>query len=168
MSRETLDHLFSCFDATYQVLGASAPDLTNDAYVVRAYEAGRALGEVALSLRELVGEVTGESLPALRDALLESVADDLTGAMLLYCLAIVVGPRLMVSLRDAREFGEFDGEALAVLNQASAVLLAEIMAVGEVAKRRGPIEDERWQERARGLAQRLDEAGYAESFGVSR
>jgi hypothetical protein len=168
MSRATLEHLFSCFDTTYQVLGASAPNLTNDAYVVRTYEAGRAMGEVALALRTILGEVSGEPLEALSDVLRGSVADDLSGAMLLFCLAMVVGPRLMVSLRDAREFEEFDDDALAVLNEASAVVLAEILAVGAVAKSQGTIDDEHWQERARGLARHLEEAGYADSFGISR
>jgi len=168
MSRESLEHLFSCFDTMYQVLGASAPNLTNDAYVVRTYEAARAMGDVALSFREVLVEVQSESVPALHDVLLESVADDLTGAMLLFCLAMVVGPRVMVSLRDAREYVEFDEDALEVLREASAVMLAEILAVGEVAKSQGFIEDERWQEQARGLSQRLEESGYADSFGISR
>jgi hypothetical protein len=41
-------------------------------------------------------------------------------------------------------------------------------AVGEVAAQNGPIEDERWQRRARDLADRLEMAGNAESFGISR
>jgi hypothetical protein len=168
MSRATLEHLYSCFDTTYAVLGASAPNLTNDAYVVRTYEAARAMGEVALSLRAILVDAPSDAVPALHDVLMESVADDLTGAMLLFCLAMVVGPRLMVSLRDAREFEEFDAESLAVLNEASAVVLAEILAIGAVAKSQGTIEDEPWQERARGLAQQLEKAGYADSFGLSR
>jgi hypothetical protein len=168
MSRATLEHLFSCFDTTYQVLGANAPHLTNDAYVVRTYEAARAMGDVALSLREILVDVPGISVDALHDVLMESVADDLSGAMLLFCLAMVVGPRLMVSLRDAREFDEFDAGALHVLNEASAIVLAEILAVGAVAKSQGTIDDERWQEQARGLARHLEEAGYADSFGISR
>lgn len=167
MSRATLEHLFSCFDTTYQMLGASAPNLTNDAYVVRAYEAARAMGEVALALRKVLVEVPRDPLDALRDVLRESVADDLSGAMLLFCLAMVVGPRLMVSLRDAREFDEFDADTLEVLNEASAVVLAEILAIGAVAKDQGTIDDRLWQERARGLARHLEEAGYADSFGIS-
>src|ERR1700722_12854956 len=108
MSRATLEHLFACFDTTYQVLGASAPNLTNDAYVVRTYEAARSMGEIALSLRTVLGDVSAEPVEALREVLMEAVGDDLTGAMLLFCLAMVVGPRLMVSLRDAREFEEFE------------------------------------------------------------
>jgi hypothetical protein len=171
MPRATLERLYSCFDTTYQVLGASAPALTNDAYVVRTYEAARAMGDVALSFRAVLVDVPGEPIEALRDVLLESVADDLSGAMLLFCLAMVVGPRLMVSLRDAREFDEFDefdDVALRVLNEASAVVLAEILAVGAVAKSQGTIDDEHWQEQARGLARHLEEAGYADSFDVSR
>jgi len=167
MSRATLEHLFSCFDTTYQVLGASAPRLSNDAYAVRAYEAGRAMGEVALSLRSILVDVSPNEVDALRDVLKESVADDPTGAMLLYCLAMVVGPRLMVSLRDAREFEELDPDALGVLNDASGAVLAEILAIGEVAKGRGTIDDEHWQEQARGLARHLEEAGYADSFAIS-
>jgi hypothetical protein len=167
MSRATLEHLFSCFDTTYQVLGASAPNLTNDAYVVRTYEAARAMGDVALSLRTILVDVPRTPVKALREVLMESVADDFSGAMLLFCLAMVVGPRLMVSLRDAREFEEFDADALAVLNEASAVVLAEILAIGAVAKSQGTIDDEHWQEQARGLARQLEEAGYADSFGIS-
>jgi hypothetical protein len=168
MSRATLEHLFSCFDTTYHVLGASAPNLTNDAYVVRTYEAARAMGEVALSFRAILGDASSVPVEALREVLLESVADDLTGAMLLYCLAMVVGPRLMVSLRDAREFEELDAPALSVVNEASAVVLAEILSIGEVAKSQGTIDDERWQDQARGLASHLENAGYADSFGLSR
>jgi RecA/RadA recombinase len=167
MSRATLEHLFSCFDTTYQVLGASAPNLTDDAYVVRTYEAARAMGDVALSLRTILLDAPRTPVEALRDVLVESVADDLSGAMLLFCLAMVVGPRLMVSLRDAREFEEFDADALSVLNEASAVVLAEILAIGAVAKSQGTIDDEHWQEQARGLARHLEEAGYADSFGIS-
>jgi hypothetical protein len=168
MSRATLEHLFCCFDTTYQVLGASAPNLTNDAFVVRTYEAARAMGDIALSLRTVLGEVRTDPVEALHDVLMESMVDDLSGAMLLFCLAMVVGPRLMVSLRDAREFDEFDLEVLSVFNEASAIVLGEILAVGAVAKAQGTIEDERWQEQARGLARHLEEAGYADSFGISR
>jgi hypothetical protein len=54
-----------------------------------------------------------------------------------------------------------------VTNQASGVLVAEILAVGEVAQNAAPEEDERWQERARALSEALEDAGNAESLGVS-
>ena len=166
-SRAAMEHLYACFDALYLVLGASAPNLTNDAYVVRAYESARTFGEVALSFRAYLGDVGAEPMEPVHSALLEAVADDLTGAMLLYCLVIVVGPRLLVSLHDARAL-ELDKDARAVLNAASDALVAEMLAAGEVAKAAVPIEDRHWQERAQGLGERLEEGGYAESFGIAR
>lgn len=166
-SRDTLEHLFSCFDTMYRVLGASAPNFSDDAYVVASYEAARALGEVALAFREYLDEEP-ETVPALAEALTRSAGEDLTGAMALYCLAVVVGPRVLVSLRDAREYVALDATQLALVNGASEALLAQMHAVGEVARRRAPIEDEHWQRGARALAEDLETAGYAESFGVSR
>jgi hypothetical protein len=167
-ARETLEHLFSCFDTMYRVLGASAPNFSDDAYVVRTYECARALGDVAMRFREYLGDVDPEPVSALADVLVEAAGDDSTGAMSLYCLAMVAGPRVLVSLRDAREYVELTEEEIEVLNLASQVLLAQMYAVGEVAQRRGPIEDEDWQRRARELADRLELTGNAESFGISR
>jgi hypothetical protein len=167
-SRETLEHLFSCFDTMYWVLGASAPNFTDDAYVVRTYESARALGDVALRFREYLGDVDAERVPALESVLLAAGGNDPTGAMSLYCLAMVAGPRVLVSLRDAREYVDLNEEEVEILNLASQVLLVHMHAVGEVAQRRGPIEDEEWQNRARELADGLDLAGNAESFGISR
>lgn len=167
-SRETIQHLYSCFDTMYEVLGASAPSFSDDAYVVRTYETARALGEVALAFREQLGDVAPESVESLADVLYAAVGGDHTGAMALYCLAMVVGPRVLVSLRDAREYVALEAEDLDVINLGSQVLLREMHAVGEVAARRGPIEDEEWQRRARALADRLESTGNAESFGISR
>jgi hypothetical protein len=167
-SRETSEHLFSCFDTMYQVLGASAPSFSDDAYVVRTYESARALGEVALRFREYLGDAAPQPIPALSEVLLVAAANDLTGAMSLYCLAMVAGPRVLVSLRDAREYVDLNAEELNLTNLASEVLLAQMHAVGEVAQRRGPIEDEEWQRQARELTDGLERAGNAESFGISR
>jgi hypothetical protein len=168
MSRSTLEHFLSLFDTTYRVLGASAPRLTNDAYAVSTYDVARAMGEVALSLREVLGEVDGTSVPGLDSVLREAVAGDLSGALAMYCFSSLVGSRLLVSLRDAREFGDLSEDEFALLSEASGVVLAEMVGVGEIAIIQGPIEDEAWQERARDLSQRLDDAGFAESFGFSR
>lgn len=167
-SRETLEHLAACFDTMYVVLGTSAPTFTDDAYVVRTYQSARALGEVSLAFREHLDDVSLQPVVALGDVLREAAGSDPTGAMVLYCLAMVAGPRVLVSLRDAREFVEFDEAELALLTQASEVLLGEMQAVGPVAGRRAPIEDQGWQTRARQLADHLDSGGNAESFGFSR
>ena len=167
-ARNTMEHLFSCFDTMYQVMGEAAPTLTNDAYVVRTYETARAMGAVALAFREYLGDVPSETLIPLDDALRQALSDDDTGAMVLFALAVVVGPRVLVSLRDAREQIELDDAARALLNRASGVLVQEILAVGEVSKRQAPVEVPRWLESAQELSNRLDASGNAESFGISR
>jgi hypothetical protein len=55
-----------------------------------------------------------------------------------------------------------------LVDHAANVAVAEILAVGEVAKTQPAIEDPSWQEAARDLANTLDAAGNAESFGLSR
>jgi hypothetical protein len=166
--REVMERLFSCFDTMYAVLGAGAVDLSDDAYVVRTYETGRAMGEVALSFREYLVDVETSMVPSIQGVLVDSLANDLTGAMVLFCFTMVVAPRLLVSLRDAREQVELGDGALDVLNIASQVLIREMFATGEVAKTEGVSEDRHWQEHARGLSESLDQVGNAESFGISR
>ncbi len=167
-SREALEHLLACVDAIYAVLGEAAPTFSNDAYVVRSFETARAMGEVALALREHLDATTTAPFDRVVDVLREAVDGDAEGAMALFCFAVVVGPRLLVSLRDVREEVALDETAQSLTAVASATLVAEILAVGEVARQGAPMEDEAWQERARGLNVTLEEAGYAESLGISR
>jgi len=166
--REVVKHLFSCFDTMYAVLGAGALDLSDDAYVLRTYETARAMGEVALSFREFLSDVETELVPSMQSVLVDALANDLSGAMVLFCFTVVVAPRLLVSLRDAREQVELSDGALVVLNSASQVLIREMFAAGDVAKSEGVIEDRHWQEFARGLSETLEKNGNAESFGISR
>ncbi len=163
-----MEHLFSCFNTMYNVLGAGAPTLSDDAYVIRTYETARAVGEVTMAFREYLGDAQPEDVPAMRAVLDDALASDLSGAMVLYCFVMVVAPRVLVSLRDAREEVELDGDALKLVNMASDVLIRETFAVGEVAKSEGTSEDPHWQERARRLSETLEAAGNAESFGLSR
>jgi hypothetical protein len=163
-----MEHLFSCFDTMYRVLGAGAPDLSDDAYVVRTYETARAMGDVALAFREYLGEVDETMVSSMESVLVDALANDVTGAMVLFCFTMVVAPRVLVSLRDAREQVELDEAALEVVNLGSEVLIREMHAVGAVAKSEGASEDRHWQERARGLSETLETAGNAESFGLSR
>jgi hypothetical protein len=165
-SREALTHLLSCVDAIYLVMGEAAPTLRNDAYVVQTFESARAMGEVALALRDYVAVVTIEPMASVVDVLRDAVAGDENGAMLLFCFVVVVGPRLLVSLRDAREHLALDEAELALTNLASETVIAEMLAVGEAARDAEPEEDETWQERARALNYALEEAGFAESLGL--
>jgi hypothetical protein len=163
-----MQHLFSCFDSMYATLGESAPMLHNDAFVIRTYEMARACGEVALTFRTYLGDVADERILALEEVLLEAVESDESGAMVLFAMASLIGPRVLVSLRDAREVAGLDEAAQEVLSAASQVLVREMLLVGQVAKAQAPTEDGRWQEIARGLSVTLDESGNAESFGLSR
>jgi hypothetical protein len=104
----------------------------------------------------------------MQSVLVDALANDLSGAMVLFCFTVVVAPRLLVSLRDAREQVELSDGALVVLNSASQVLIREMFAAGDVAKSEGVIEDRHWQEFARGLSETLEKNGNAESFGISR
>jgi len=163
-----MQHLFSCFDSMYAALGESAPMLHNDAFLIRTYEMARVCGEVTLTFRDYLGDVADERILALDEVLLEAVEGDESGAMLLFALATLIGPRVLVSLRDAREVAGLDDSAMEVLSAASQVLVREILLIGEVAKAQAPTEDGRWQEIARGLRVTLEEAGNVESFGISR
>ena len=161
------EHVLACYDTIYIVLGESAPTLTNDAYVVRTYEMGRAFGALALELREHLGDAGAEPNPLLDEVLRRAVTSDATGAMVLYAMAMVVGPRLLVTLLDARTALSNDEQLAGLLSDAAMVCVREIRATGEVAKDQAPIEDEEWQRVARELSNTLDDAGHAESLGIS-
>ena len=167
-NREIGEYLLACYDTIYIVLGESAPTLTNDAYVVRTYETARAHGALALTLREHLAEPEVSPPPVLEDVLRRAVAGDDTGALVLYAMAMVVGPRLLVSLLDARSALTDDPTLTQLFNEASMVCVKEIRATGEVAKDQAPIEDPEWQALARELSTTFDEAGNAESLGISR
>ena len=167
-TNEVASHLFACFNAVYEVLGEGAPGFTNDAYVVRAHDMGRAFGAVALELRASIDADESE-VPAALDAVLRrAVTSDDTGAMVLYAMAMVLGPRLLISLLDARTALSSDEAFVEQLNRASQVVVAEILATGESAKHQAPIDDPKWQEVALALSATLDDAGSAESLGISR
>ena len=165
--REIAGHLLACYDTIYIVLGESAPSFTNDAYVIRTYEMGRAFGELALELRDYLDDPRPEPVPLVDAVLRRAVASDATGAMVLYAMAMVVGPRLLVSLLDARNALSHDVVLAELFSEASMTCVREIRATGEVAKGQAPIEDEEWQRGARELSESLDVAGNAESLGIS-
>jgi hypothetical protein len=165
---EVVAHLLSCYEAAYQVLGERSRELTNDAFLIRTYEMSRTFGELALEARAHLGEVDVEPLSALGAVLGHAVDSDDSGAMVLYAVAMVVGPRLLVSLRDARdEFNGDDGVG-PLLGHGAERIVHEIMAIKDVASGASPIEDGAWQAAARDLTATLDDAGYVDSFGLSR
>jgi hypothetical protein len=167
-NREIAEHLLACYDTIYIVLGESAPSFSNDAYVVRTYESARAYGALALALREYLEEPVISPIPLLDAVLRRAVAGDASGALVLYAMAMVAGPRLLVSLLDARTALAPDPRLTELFNDASMVCVKEIRATGEVAKDQAPIDDLEWQTLARDLSNTLDSAGNAESLGLSR
>jgi hypothetical protein len=167
-NEEMARHLLACYDTIYMVLGESAPTLSADAYVVRTYEMGRSFGALALEMRDFTQATHVAPIAVLDAVLRHAVASDDSGAMVLYAMAMVVGPRLLVTLLDARANMTDDERLLALFNHGSEVVVAEVLATGEVAKNQAPIDDPSWQAAALDLATTLDMAGNAESLGLSR
>jgi len=167
-NEEIAAHLLSCFEAIYLVLGESAPKMLDDAYVIRSYETARAYGELALATRAYLGDADVPPLALLEAVLRFAVGADESGAMAMFAMSVAVGPRLLVSLLDARGAITDDPELLAILERASQVGVAQIRAIGDAASTRPPIEDLAWQNAARDLVNTLETAGSAESLGISR
>jgi hypothetical protein len=167
-NRTIAEHLFSCCHALYEVLGESATTFSNDAYVIRAYEMARAFGFLALECRGYLGDVSPAPFEVLTAVLCASVNGDESGAMAMFATSMAVGPRLLVTLVDARAAMDEDVELLALLNHASQVSVQEIRMIGDVAKDQAPVEDPRWQAAARDLLWTLDSSGNAESLGIGR
>ena len=165
MSTDIVSHLQACCAAIYEVFGEAAPTLTNDELVVRAHELSRAFGEAALVLRAHAGDRIVEPLEIIESVLREAVVNDESGAMVLFALVAVVGPRLLVSTRDARAALADDGALSDVLDELANTLVKEIRRTAEVV-RELPEGDQEWLEAARGLAMRLETSGNAESFGL--
>jgi hypothetical protein len=166
-TRETVRHLLSCCDAVYLGLGETAPKLTSDANVVRVHEMSRSFGSLALQLRQYLEGSDVEPLAIIRETLDLAQLDDSTGSMTLYAMALVIGPRLLVSLRDAREALEMEGEVTALLENAAQVVVGEIRSIATMSQDEQVIDDPAWEEAARGLRTTVETAGNADSFGLS-
>lgn len=164
---EILEHLMACTDALYLVLGESAATLTNDAYAIRAFEASRSFGELVLAMRNELEEPDDGPLPIVRDVLGRALASDDTGALVLYAVVMVVGPRLLVSLRDARQLITARDGSGALIDRARDVIVREIRRTADVLRDDSSGEDDDWQVAARELVTDLESSGNAESFGIS-
>ena len=167
-------HIAHCFDALYGSLGAIAPRCTDDGFVVALFEAARKFGEVRALFDEL-GAHRASATPSpvttaghtVRELLTSSIEADPTGALTIYLVTMVVGPRLLISLRDIgptlNEASEGPLRQRTVV--AGGVLVGEIRHLGDVARGHGAIEDESWQAAARAAEVAVTVAGYGESFG---
>ncbi len=153
--------LAAAAEALYATLGAGAPALSDDGYVVGLYEMARACGEVSLSLREAAGVATIAPAPVVVDVLAAALAEDDTGALAVYATTMVVLPRLLVALRDAREAATSEA---AILTAATDTLVAALRRLASAARDHDVYDDPDWQRAARALSRTLDEAGLAESL----
>ncbi len=161
--------LAAAAEAIYPTLGAGAARVSDDGYVGGLHETARACGEVSLALRDAVGRSTVEPTAAVVEVLDAALDGDETGALAVYATTMVVLPRLLVALRDARELGDPVGPAtLATLATASDTVVAALRRLARHAHDQDIYDDPVWQAAARDLARILDDAGYAESLVVSR
>ncbi len=159
-------HLGSIYDALYLSLGEGASRAHRDAFVVRLHYASRAFGALALELREVQANASADTAPdALVYAVMaNSLAEDDSGALALYALAMVVGPRLLVTLRDYLE-SEVNVTRRKILSHGSDQVVSEIRAVGTTVANEEPLDDPAWADAARAIVDTLDAAGMAESLG---
>jgi hypothetical protein len=164
--RDVVAHLADCFDAAYQALGELAPLLTFDSYVVCAHEMSRSFGEVALSMREYTGR-SPKPLGIVDAVLRQSWQEDPSGTLTLYAVAVLVGPRLLVSVRDALELVT-DARARELFDQAQLVTVRLLRQVGDLPEPPVAPDAPQWQGAARDLAALVESSGYADSFGTSR
>ena len=155
------EHLVRIYDALYSSMAEVASQARDATCVVRLHEASREFGYLALELR---GDGHVDADPLVATLVRRSLADDETGALTLFALALLVGPRLLVSLRDYLDV-EDDPGCRALLSHGSDVVVREVLATGRVMTAH---EDPRRASAAQELRAVLDGAGMAESLGQHR
>lgn len=165
---DALAHLFACCDAVYWALGEGAPRVGTDAYVVRLHEMSRQFGAVALELRAHLDGESPAPLAVINQVLGRAFEGDPTGALALYGAAMVVAPRLLVTVRDARDVAPDDQEFQALLDQVAATTVTEIHLMAGLGGSFEAGEDDQWLRAARALVDLVDASGNAESFVWSR
>jgi hypothetical protein len=162
---DVVAHLGDCFDATYRGLGELAPLMSNDAFVVVTHEMSRSFGEVALSMREYMNQPL-VPLPVISALLARSNTLDPSGTLTLYAVAMVLGPRLLVSLRDALEIVS-EPRARAIFDEGQLVTVRQVRRVGELVAEPG-IDETSWLAGVRELGDMVEFGQNAESFGLFR
>ena len=77
---------------------------------------------------------------------------------------MVVGPRLLVTLRDYLQ-DESDEDRRRILSHGSDLVVSEMWAVGRAVANEEPRDDPAWAHAARAIVETFDAAGMAESLG---
>ena len=147
-------HVASCCEAIYRGLGESAPTFTHDAYVVCLHEASRTFGALAHELRE----APVDAHPVILE-IFARASDESSGALSLYALSIVVGPRLLVTLAD---LANHDLDALAEATR------HQLLACARLKTHPDSIDEPGFAGAARALVVLAETSGNAESFPLSQ
>ncbi len=166
MDEDVAAHLASLVDAIYGSLGRHCAEVRDDAYVVRLYETARAFGDLSIAWRAALGDSSRGPFAPVVCTFEHAFAEDETGALALYAFAAMVAPRLLVSLRDARERVGDDAMVVSLLDETAGVTVRQLRELSAL-----PTHDEgddpRWRARARALGDQLDAGGWGDGFGVS-
>ncbi len=160
--------LLGVLDGLYRGLGEVAPRAGEDGAAVALYEAARMVGEAALAWRERLGDGPAAPLAVIVETFEAAAGLDPSGRLSLAVATSLVGPRVLVSLRDAREepgdapLGEGGRVASAV---ASDAVVAAIWRCARAAESPEAGADPLvGADGFAALARRLDGDGYGESF----
>lgn len=167
-------HLESVLRALYESLGQLAPTLSDDAMVLAVFEMARILGDGAHRFSELGAHRNGVTPLAPRpvtvidEVLRRSTQVDESGALTLYCVSSLIGPRLLISLRDASSVanGPGDGALRQAVHDVAAIVLGQIQRIGELGREKTESSEPSALEHARELDEMLTGAHFAESFGL--
>jgi hypothetical protein len=174
-SERVAGHLASCCGAVYESLGRCAPSLSNDALVVLAYETARTFGEIRSEFFELLAHRSRvdpldvvRAVPVIGEVVERAVALDPTGSLALVSVATTIGPRLIISLRDASESASDAAEGpLRVRAQSSGQLLvAATYRVGEATRVVDGTDASMWRDALNEFDDLMTDAGFGESFGL--
>ncbi|HQU26972.1 MAG TPA: hypothetical protein PLS29_08085 [Acidimicrobiales bacterium] len=157
--------LLEVLDGLYRGLGEAAPRAGEDAAAVALYEAARTVGAATLAWRERLGDEPAAPLAAIVETFEAAAGLDPSGRLGLAVATSLVGPRVLVSLRDLREEpGEDpldDGGRSASATASDAV----VAAIWRCARAAGALAREgEGPDGFAELARRLDDDGYGESF----
>ncbi|MHB1905474.1 MAG: hypothetical protein ACYCRG_01015 [Acidimicrobiales bacterium] len=160
--------LLGVLDGLYRGLGEGAPLAGDDAAAVALYEAARIVGEAALAWRERLGDDPAAPLPVIVETFTAAAGLDASGRLSLAVATSLVGPRVLVSLRDAREVpGEApldEGGRAASALASDAVVAAIWRCARAAAGREAGAHSAEGANGFAALARRLDDDGYGESF----
>ena len=174
-SEASAAHLAGCFAELYESLGQVSTSLEDDAFVVAVFEFARRCGDLRQEFLALRAHRAGANaslaqrrLTVIGESVAASVAEDPSGALTLYVVTSVLGPRLLISLRDvaALATGPGEGPLRETCQEAASVLIAHSRYIGEIARVQAPQLAAPWHAAARRLEALVTQAGYGESFGT--